>query len=249
MLSVAARQSTNLIALKHPPKVVDRHFTRNAVHGNAEWSHRRAISKLVLESIDGPPNDSDPIWTTEINRRALNLLQLLLPMQQAQPSRHRLAYDFAVAHELTKHLMNAYRLLDFHDRDRTLRCEDAIRHIVAGLVDLFRSAGGMVELAMQVRSLSLPARKRRALALLIGEIVLSSLLHGAKRTVPTRLTLSSFREAGLGGSIDVETSVPLSYSFACPGYAMICALSGILEAEMSYGETGTGGTRIKIRIP
>jgi hypothetical protein len=59
MLAIAALQNTNLLPPKHPSIAASQRFTSKAAYGKAGSSHRYAISTLVLESIEAPPEDTN----------------------------------------------------------------------------------------------------------------------------------------------------------------------------------------------
>jgi hypothetical protein len=70
----------------------------------------------------------------------------MLTMQHPKAEKRRVMNGRDVVHERTKRLSDAYRLLDHYDEHQIVPCEEAIRRIVTGLVDLFRGARGVAEL-------------------------------------------------------------------------------------------------------
>ena len=242
--------STAPIAFIHPLKERNKSLGKSS-YGNSRLVHCRAISKLLLESIELPPAGRDnlgPIWAKEANHRVQSLLELMSTLQQGNAA-PRVVNIWGAAHESAKRMIDAYHALEYYDPCQMVPCEEVIQNIVSGLVAVFRSTCGCMELAIHTRPLDLQARKRRALALLIGELVISMLLDGAQRKKDVSLKLSFSQEANGNLDISVETSCPLSHSFVSAGHGIISALAGVLETEIVYGEVRNGGTRVKLLTP
>jgi hypothetical protein len=225
---------------------------RGVIHKNSDMFQYQVISRILLESLELPPIGdarAGSIWTAEANHRALSLTHLILLLHAAHPRSRQESISDIEECELAKKLTETYHSLEYHGNNEIVSCKDVIHSVVHGLLSVFRGVGKVEKLSIHVGALFLRMEKRRALALLISVLVIDMLREASKRATTGRLTISCSRIWNEGMDFRVESSCPLSSSFASPGHAVVCTLSGILEAEISYSEPRNGGTFVKLLIP
>ena len=223
---------------------------RGRADGNS-W-HQYAIVQLLSDGVENNwPNTSaaDQIWRAESIHRSQGLLQLIL-LGKFQTSLHNKWLNVSgLECRLAQNLADAYNSLNVKDECEHLPCEEVVHLIVEGLLSTFQNSIGTVELSIHTRPLIMYARKRRALVLLISQLVIDLLLDKADRDVAARLVLTFSRGRDEHVNIKIETTCPLSRSFLAPGYDIVCGLAGIIGAEILFSETRAGGTDVEVILP
>jgi hypothetical protein len=212
----------------------------------------REIMGILLDSTETVPASlslNRGVLVAEANHRSLAMLQLLLLLKRASHKYSGREKCYVSKYDNAIRLANIYRSLYARYEFDLVPCEAAIHGVINGLITVFDVTSGFVDLKIYTRSLNLKTSKRRALVLLISTLVVEMLKDGAKRVVCGRLALSFSPIKTKQISINIETSCPISESLSSPGYGIVCALSGVLDSEILYGEGKTGGTYVELLIP
>jgi hypothetical protein len=233
-------------------RVTSKMCERNRSRADAGVRHRGSILEILLDCTENSsPNikSPDPIWTAEASHRALNLLRLILSTKDRSARNGVKSNDFMMEYKLAQSLVDTYRLLNIDNESGPCSCEEIIQASIRGLLAAFQTTIGMVEVKIRTLALNLPTHKRRALTLLLSELVVGMLLDKSERGADGRLTLSFSRAGSDQMNIKMETSCPLPRSFNSPGYDIVCALSGIVGAEILYSAAQAGGTSVELLIP
>ncbi len=109
-----------------------------------------------------------------------------------------------------------------------------LRDVVAGLGALFGRPSGVI-VATEIKALSLPSYKRRALVLAANELVVNSLLHAfhGRRTgvIEIALTVRAAKSASLCVADDGIGFTGQRPNLNC---GVAAGLAGLLEAELEY---------------
>ena len=235
-----------------PSQMTSKLFEKKPARADSGPRHRGSILEILLDCIsDAPQNVKlvEPIWTVEASHRALSLLRLILLIKSEPLKTRTRSNDCIIEYKLAQNLVDTYRLLNIDTQYGSCSCEETIQVVIRGLLAAFHGSIDVADVKIQTRSMSLPTRKRRALTLLLSELVINMLLDKSERIVDARLALSFSRVGCEHMNIRMETSCPLSRSFGAPGYEIVCGLAGVIGAEILYSAAPAGGTSVEILVP
>ena len=116
-------------------------------------------------------------WAMESMNRALTLLQLYLSLERARSlPRHR-EDPFELRYALSHRLSRDFIILSQVDIEEPYPTTDLVREIIINLGRLFGPAIGNVAVLAYIPPLKIDVVKRRALALLGANLMMSALLH------------------------------------------------------------------------
>jgi two-component sensor histidine kinase len=191
-----------------------------------------------------------PLWVDEAMQRAYNMVRLTAELERQSPSSRGDPLGAAAEYRVAMELAEAFRSLAAGDDEEVLPCSDALRTIVRDMVDLFGPMVGQVRLCTSIERLTLPAFKRRALALAACELVINALRHGFVGRGVGNIAVM-LRRTGRGHArfsvADDGCGIPGSrYPQPC---GIVSDLAALLGTDVFYGATDNGGTLVEISIP
>jgi hypothetical protein len=186
-----------------------------------------------------------PLWADEMVHRTYVTIHLTsLRMAQLRweaDAPMRFALDYGVADNLAASLGE----LAIGRDDERLPCSAVLRGIARNLVELFGPVAGNVGIATRIEPLQLAAFKRRALGLVVADLITASLIDGSEELeggqIEVRLAAVSRGRGRLTVSGRGIRAVPGPH--CCPPIGQ--DLASLLEADIVYG--GPGVARIDFR--
>lgn len=192
---------------------------------------------------DETAKDIRSIWTTEAIHRAHATLKLFLMLHRSRRRIDRLTrvLEGTLAIDLAQNICALTR----SGSAKAENCAKALRDTVAGLVALFGPGVGDLAVETNMSEVRLPGQRRRALALLIHELVVNAILHAfagrhrgrigvTVRLVSPGLAILSVMDDGVGIGDD-----------AIDAGSIAAHLAAILGSELSYSRTICGFTKIE----
>ena len=189
-----------------------------------------------------------PLWAQEATHRALCTLRLFEALSHADHG----PTPAAGLHErrLALHLAEQIASLHTLDISRVLACSGPLREIARDLVALFGPAAGTITLHTDIAPVSLPAYKRRALALLGHELLSNALAHAFQGRATGRLSLRLALVSPATMRLDVaDDGIGFRHGVPDPVTSIAGALTDLLEGELYYLHHGAPGTRAVATFP
>jgi two-component sensor histidine kinase len=117
------------------------------------------------------------VWLEEAMHRAANLQQLASSLQRLLDTGRMDVSNRQRAIRRADALVRAYHNLETLDDAESNPCNQDLRDIVGGLVEIFGHTIGSLVLSLEVQPLPLTAEARRALLLVGSELVINALRH------------------------------------------------------------------------
>jgi hypothetical protein len=188
-----------------------------------------------------------PLWANEMVHRTyvtIHLTALLISKLRFDGDTSlRCELDYAVASNLAAAFGE---LVVVHDNER-LPCSAIIRGIARNFVELFGPVAGNIGIATRIEPLLLAAFKRRALVLVVVELISQALIYAFRGFDAGQIEVHLLRISRSRARLTVKNS-----SGNLPAYvAKSCRrigndLASLLEAEIVYGVAAFDGTLAQI---
>ncbi len=128
---------------------------------------------------------------------------------------------------------------------------DAVQVIVCNIIELFAPAVGSVRVHIYIERMTLPAYKRRALVLILCELLLASLQHGlaGHHSGNITVTLGRTESKGMAQLSVGDDGWGISGDWLPPRRGSISDLAALLESDVTYYLRKGGGTEGQVRFP
>ena len=125
-----------------------------------------------------------------------------------------------------------------------------MREVARDLVELFGPAVGHVVLETEIMPTSLPAYQRRALVLLVAELVTNTLTHAFSGRPTAHISLRLWISGGGKAHLLVrDDGTGLKHSQPNPAVSVAGALADLLEGELHYAQRPCGGIDVQLTFP
>jgi two-component sensor histidine kinase len=154
-----------------------------------------------------------------------------------------------------KALVSAYRSLDGMDGAHLDSCEQELKEIASGLVEIFGHTVGSLVLSLELQPVPLTGEARRALLLAASELVVNTLRHAftGRQTGIIEITLCHVPAHHEGTLIVADDGVGLGDGAANGtglGRTIVCELAGVLGGEVFWRPSlHLGGTEAVLNFP
>jgi hypothetical protein len=188
-----------------------------------------------------------PLWADEMVHRTyvtIHLTALLISKLRLDGDASlRFELDYAVASNLATTLGE---LVVVHDNER-LPCSAIIRGIARNFVELFGPAAGNIGIATRIEPLLLAAFKRRALVLVVVELISQALVYAFCGLDAGQIELHLRRISRSRARLTVKNSNGTLPAYVSKSGRWIGNdLASLLEAEIVYDVAASGGTLAQI---
>jgi hypothetical protein len=188
-------------------------------------------------------HETHSIWTSEALHRAYATLKLFLILHR---SRRRIdCVTRVLERNLAIDLACKINALTHSSTVKSENCAKALRDIVSGLVALFGPGIGDLDVETDISEVRLSGQRRRALTLLIHELVVNALMHafaGRRRgriVVTIRLALP-----GVAALSVMDDGIGISDDAIAAG-SIAASLARVLGSDLYYRRTLSGFTKIE----
>jgi two-component sensor histidine kinase len=191
-----------------------------------------------------------PLWADEMVHRTyatIQLTSLLLPQWRCEhrtPVRRELDYGVA------SNLAAAIRELTIHSDGERMPCSALLRGITRNFVELLGPAAGDITIATRIEPLQLVAFKRRALGLVVIELLSNALLYAFRELEAGHIEVQLAQVSRSRARLIVKNSGrshPVPIPKRCQQIGR--DLANLMEAEIDYGMPGFDGTMAQIELP
>jgi signal transduction histidine kinase len=217
---------------------------------SAQFANRAGDDLSILLTAAQPRDDGfpllRPLWAREALHRALCILELFAALrcgETATPSK-------TDRHCLALRLASVLTSLETVELTRIVPCSGALREVAHDLVALFEPAIGRVMLDIDVATVSLAAYRRRALVLLVHNLIANALLHAFEGReigcISLRLERMNREQARL---VVGDDGIGFVNGHSNPATSVAGSLSDLLEAEIEYSSPAGRGTQAAILFP
>jgi hypothetical protein len=243
---------------QHPRLTTARSQVRKAVPGSA--SNSDGLNHLSLNPLLGFLQPSRPhytavtaahfhLWCREAINRAQNLLELFILIETARWHQLGPSIGSCLDQARASTLFDLYQSLEGCDASGLMPCTPLIRGISSGLVDLFGKAVNDLKIDLKLSSVSLTALKRRALVLMVSELVIDLIIEAFphKQRAVIFVKLESLG-AGVFCLTVHSNSISLPENKLCNSMSLTSQLASILNGEIIYRRSNSGGTRVEIEF-
>jgi len=214
---------------------------------------RRLILDILFMSAVVISNDSldtgSTVWVREASNRSMEVLCLMLLVGRLNSSTKRLSRTNSSLVRTACTLAGNYRTVMEPSAAEAAPCETLLSDIVSGLIEIFDTAEGHLVLDMNLSCIRIEGPCRSALILIVSEIVISVLKCAVDRmsggTLSINLSCYSYRV----GTLIIKVPAPLTLMLSSTAYEIVCALAGVLKAELLYKDAKEAGSIIEFRFP
>jgi two-component sensor histidine kinase len=191
-----------------------------------------------------------PLWADEMVHRTyatIQLTSLLLSQWRREPHAPvRCELDYGVASNLAA----AIRQLTILSDGGRMPCSALLRGITRNFVELFGPVAGDITIATRIEPLQLVAFKRRALGLLVIELLSNALLRAFRERDAGHIEVQLAQVSRSRARLIVKNNgrgqtVPIPQRSQQIG----ADLANLLEAQIVYGMPGFVGTVAQIELP
>ncbi len=189
------------------------------------------------------------LWCREAINRAKNLLDLFILIETASWHQVGPSIGSCLDQARASTLFDLYQSLEGCGTNGLMPCTPLIRGIASGLVDLFGTAMNDLKIDLKLSPLSLTALKRRALVLMVSELVIDLIVEAYphKHRAVIFVTLE-----GLGDGVFCLTvhsnSISLAENRLYNSMSLTSQMASILDGEMVYRRSNFGGSRFEIEF-
>jgi hypothetical protein len=189
------------------------------------------------------------LWCREAINRAQNLLDLFILIETARWHQVGPSIGSCLDQARASTLFDLYQSLEGCDAHRLMSCTPLIRGIASGLVDLFGRAVNGLKVDFKLSPLSLTVLKRRALVLMVSELVLDLIIEAFphKQRAVIFVALESLG-AGVFCLTVHSDSISIGEDRLCNSMSLTSQLASILDGEMIYRRSNFGGARFEIEF-
>jgi len=219
----------------------------------AGLQERRLILDILFMSAVVISNDSldkgNTIWVREASNRATEVLCLMLLVSRQTSSTKRLSPANSPLVRTACILARNYRAVMEPTFDEVAPCETLLGDIVSGLIEIFNTGEAHIDIDMHLNCIRIEGPCRSALILIVSEIVMSVLKYAVDRMSGGRLSIFMSHSSRNVATLIIKTPATLVLMLSATGYEIICALAGVLKAELLYKEAEETGAIIEFRFP
>ena len=199
------------------------------------------------------PGDADgnpalrPLWAEEAMHRAYNMIQLCssLYREQSHPAYFSAGAELFLAQSIADNI----DALKIDCSLRPVACSRIVRDIAGDLVELFGPAVGNVEMTSAIETLYLPCLERRALALLVSELVVNSLIHAFTRSRCNRIQVTLRPSQAGRARLRVEDSGIGFAQAELNETGVGASLAAVLGGRLLVSRTSARATRVELDFP
>jgi two-component sensor histidine kinase len=191
-----------------------------------------------------------PLWADEMVHRTyatIHLTSLLLSQWRREPRAPvRCELDYGVASNLAA----AIRELTILSDGERVPCSALLRGITRNFVELFGPVAGDITIATRIEPLQLVAFKRRALGLVVIELLSNALLHAFREPEAGHIEVQLVQVSRSRARLIVKNN-GRSRPVLIPKWCQQIGhdLANLLEAEIIHGMPGFDGTTAQIELP
>ncbi len=205
-------------------------------------NYAQALS-LLLEPIYHSPNrsrsDLSAVWAEEEMQRAYSMVRLFGARRRREKSLGHCAVTPRLERALASDLALVYWALKRDQDEHLVRCSALVREFVANFEALFGPAAGTVTIRKRIERLTLPAFKRRALVLVVSELLTNALIHGFRWRRGGAIEVSLLPDAPGVQRLRV-TDDGIGFAVGQPNLdcGVAAGLAGVLEGKLVYERIG-----------
>jgi two-component sensor histidine kinase len=190
------------------------------------------------------------LWIEEALQRAGNFIELAHRLDQRGQAEHRNRAAQCMETANAAALAGWYRALDRESEGRLEPCSRVLRAITCGVVELFGPAAGDIAVETRIRSVTLPAFKRRALVLACSKLLFNALRHGFRDRSQGVISVGlSLADDGRGSLTVADDGLGFCRIGATPDGEIAADLARLLEGELRYPERPPFSTTAEIQFP
>lgn len=135
-----------------------------------------SLLKSAASACYGGRSALRPIWTMEAVGRATKAIRLVAMMERRLPSAIASTEALLIEHGRTMALVDLFKSIEQPPERSMVPCGCAVRGAASNLVGLVGPLSGNMVLSLHVAGLDLPAYQRRALILLVTDLISDILL-------------------------------------------------------------------------
>jgi two-component sensor histidine kinase len=238
---------------RHPanrvPKVAEGAGRRDLVA-----AHRNEILSRLLEPICPAAWGGHPVlwplWADEMVHRTYSTIQLTWLLLSQWRREHCASVQCKLDYRVASILAATIRELTIRSDGERLPCSALLRGITRNFVELFGPVAGDIMIATRIEPLQLVAFKRRALGLLVIELLSEALLYAFRERESGRIEVQLAQVSRSRARLIVKNNgrgkpVPIPKRCQQIGHD----LANLMEAELDYGMPGFDGTVAQIEFP
>jgi signal transduction histidine kinase len=191
-----------------------------------------------------------PIWAFENVERAGLIIRLLLSLDRLRKSGSPQMLSLDMERDAADRLSAGLRLL--RDLSPAIRvpCSAVVRDIARDLVELFGPTVGEVSVAMRIEPLTMTNVKRRALVLIVCNLLLHAIAEGYPGRAAGRLIVSLRRSGEFDARLSVaDDGYGGDREWAPSASAAIGDLAAVLEGRLLCRRDAGGGCVVEVTFP
>ena len=213
----------------------------------------RILGDLLLAArpqYSGKPETECRLWAKEAVNRATDLLNLFLKIETETWHRVGPTIRSCLDQALASNLLDIYHSIEKNEPQRLVPCTPTVRSISEGLVELFARAVGDLKIDLELASISLSPVKRRALALVVSEIILDFISEGFPGRGHGRIYVDLEKRCGNSARLAIDSNgLCVSEQRLENTLAIAGQLISVLDGDLVIRKSRFGGWRFEIEFP
>jgi two-component sensor histidine kinase len=238
---------------RHPANRVPK-VAEGACRGDLVAVRRTEILSRLLEPICPAAWGGHPVlwplWADEMVHRTYATIQLTSLVLSQGRREHRTPVRWQLDYRVASNLAAAIRELTILSDGERMPCAALLRGITRNFVELFGPVAGDITIATRIEPLQLAACKRRALGLMVIELLSNALLYAFRELEAGHIEVQLAQVSRSRARLIVTNNgrgqvVPIPKRCQQIGRD----LANLLEAEIVHGMPGFGGTTAQIELP